>query len=121
MSDFCDRCELSPALCGCPNHPTVELFLGVLDEVRDLHLKKSRDYGSDGDPYANVRATEGWGVPAWAGAMLRANDKIVRLQSYVRNGQLANEGVEDSLIDIAVYASIALALWREQTQDGGVA
>lgn len=94
-------------------HPTVTKFLAVLDEARDLHLRKSRDYGSDGDPYANVRGSEAWGLPAWAGAMLRAGDKVVRLQSYVSTGALANEGVEDSLIDIVVYAAIALALFRE--------
>ena len=46
--------------------------------------------------------------------MVRATDKVRRLQTYAVNGRLANEGVEDSLMDLAVYAIIALVLWREQ-------
>jgi hypothetical protein len=38
-----------------------------------------------------------------------------RLQAYAINGTLANEGVEDALMDLLVYAGIGLALWREQT------
>jgi hypothetical protein len=42
--------------------------------------------------------------------MVRMTDKVNRLQSLVKNGSLANEAAEDSLLDIAVYAVIALVL-----------
>jgi hypothetical protein len=35
------------------------------------------------------------------------------LQSAAKGSKLVNEGVEDSLIDLASYAIIALALYRE--------
>ncbi len=88
-------------------------FMAILDEIRAMHIKKGADYGTDQDTFANVRASEEFGVPAWKGAVLRANDKMARLKTYCIKGTLANEGVEDSLLDLANYAVIALRLFRE--------
>ena len=92
-------------------------FAGVLDEMRALHDKKQQDYGTDADPFANVRASEGFGIPGWLGSVIRANDKMQRLKAFAQTGTLANEGVEDSLIDLANYAVIALCLYREGAAD----
>lgn len=92
-------------------------FAGVLDEMRALHDKKQKDYGTDADPFANVRASEQFGIPAWLGSVIRANDKMQRLKAFAQTGTLANEGVEDSLIDLANYAVIALCLYREGAGD----
>ena len=96
-------------------------FLEILDEVRELHNKKQADYGRTGDPFANVRASADFGVPAWVGCMIRANDKMRRIQSFAVKGSLENESLEDSLLDLAVYSIIALVLRREQVQQGEVA
>jgi hypothetical protein len=45
--------------------------------------------------------------------MVRATDKVRRLQKFAREGKLANEAVEDSFRDLAVYAVIALVLYEE--------
>jgi hypothetical protein len=45
--------------------------------------------------------------------MVRANDKIKRLQKYAREGNLSNESARDSFMDLAVYALIALVLHEE--------
>ena len=98
-------------------------FDDILEEVRALHHKKSTDYGRVVDPYANVRASEDFGIPGWVGAVVRQNDKMRRLQKFAQDGYLANESVEDSLIDNIVYGVIALALFREEnnaTQKGQV-
>lgn len=79
-----------------------------------LHDLKQQDYGTDEDPFANVRATGEWGVPAWVGAMIRANDKLQRMKSMVRNGAVANEAIEDSFRDLAVYSIIGLILFEEE-------
>lgn len=89
-------------------------FDAVLDELREMHNRKNQDYGRDTDPYANVRASEDFGIPGWVGGMARANDKMRRLQQAARKGTLRNESVEDSLIDLAVYCVISLILFREQ-------
>ena len=93
-------------------------FHALLETIADLHDKKQEDYGTDGDPFANVRGSEDWGVSPYVGALVRLGDKVHRLKSFVRTGHLANEGVEDSLMDISVYALIALILYREAVDDG---
>ncbi len=84
-----------------------------LASLGDLHDKKQIDYGTDNDPFANVRGSQDWGIPPWVGAMVRANDKVKRLQNFARKGSLANESAEDSFDDLAVYAIIGKVLYRE--------
>lgn len=88
-------------------------FHAELARLGELHDRKQHDYGRETDPFANVRGSEEWNVPSWVGAMIRANDKIRRLQAFARRGTLANEGVEDSFDDLAVYAVIAKILFKE--------
>lgn len=99
-----------------PPHPILSepaSFAGVLAELQALHDRKNRDYGRDADPYANCRASEDFGIAGWVGTLIRANDKMRRLQRAAAGATLANEGVEDSLLDLAVYSVIALILYRE--------
>lgn len=92
-------------------------FRIVLDEMWKLHQKKSQDYGSQEDPYRNIRSGTNWGTDPWISAQIRLGDKTQRLQNYAQTGELSNEGAEDSLIDLAVYAVISLVLWREQYKE----
>lgn len=93
-------------------------FHALLKQMGDLHDRKQADYGATADPFANVRASQEWGIPPWVGALVRLNDKVTRLKTFARRGSLANESAEDSMLDIAVYALIALILYRE-TETGG--
>lgn len=88
-------------------------FDQIINEVQAMHRHKRQDYGRTNDPYSNVRASEAWNIPGWVGALVRQQDKTRRLQKYAAEGNLANESVEDSLLDSIVYGIIALALWRE--------
>jgi hypothetical protein len=95
-------------------HPNSARFHELLGEIGALHDRKQQDYGRGDDPFANVRASTEWGVPAWVGAMVRLNDKVRRLQNLATKGRLANESAIDSLQDIAVYALIALVLYEQE-------
>lgn len=95
-------------------HPACKPFVNILLESLALHTSKSKDYGTGVDPYANVRASEDFGCPAWIGSLIRAHDKIVRLKSFTRKGVLEHESAEDSLMDLCVYFPIILMLYREQ-------
>src|SRR6185437_6718536 len=88
-------------------------FLAALEEIRLMHVRKGADYGQGTDTFANVRASEDFGIPGWLGAVMRGNDKMARLKSFAVKGKLENEPVEDSLLDLANYAIIAMVLWRE--------
>jgi hypothetical protein len=91
----------------------VSEFDKVLTEMKAMHDRKQADYGREGDAFANVRASEDFGIPGWVGCMTRANDKMRRLQAAARGQNLKNESIEDSLMDLAVYSVIALVLYRE--------
>lgn len=94
-------------------------FHALLKEMGELHDRKQLDYGADHDAFANVRAAEEFGIAGWVGALSRLNDKVIRLKQFARRGSLANESAEDSMLDIAVYALIALILYREQSEGRG--
>jgi hypothetical protein len=93
-------------------------FLDVLDELKQLHLRKTMDYGVDEDALSNIRSSaDVVNMPAWAGCILRISDKMHRLKAFFRRGRCEFDGVEDTLKDIACYAAIALVLHREQQED----
>ncbi len=124
----CIHCgELGPHLSTCPilsirygpsrtatkRHPSSQRFHDILKGLGALHDKKQKDYGTDADPFNNVRAgAKGWGISAWVAAMLRATDKIHRLQKFADKGELANESVIDAFDDLAVYAVIARVMYE---------
>jgi len=85
-------------------------FNALLREIKTLHDSKGADYEDGGGEYANLTAAEDWGVPAWKYAMLRVNEKMNRLKAYAKGSTLQNEGVRDSMIDIAVLSLIAIVL-----------
>lgn len=92
-------------------------FLAVLDEIRELHLKKTLDYGQDDDALSNIRSSaEVVNVPAWSGCMIRISDKMHRIKSFFRRGRVEFDGIEDTLLDIAAYAAIGLVLYRESVR-----
>lgn len=88
-------------------------FEDIYNELTRLQEAKGQDYGSETDPLANIRASEMFGLPAWLGSIVRANDKVNRIATFARRGTLVHESVEDSLRDLAVYAIHALRLYRE--------
>lgn len=89
-------------------------FLDLLEEVRQLHLSKSADYGSESDPLANIRqGAEFVGIEAWRGCMVRVADKVQRLRTFCRTGRLVHEGVRDTLLDLAAYSLLAIVLFDE--------
>ncbi len=97
----------TPADAGRPE------FYKLLDELRELYRTKNGDY-SDGDhPLSNYRGSADLGVPPWIAAMVRAKDKMSRIETFTRRGSLSHESVEDSMKDLAVHALIALLLYRE--------
>ena len=89
-------------------------FLELLEELRQLHLSKSQDYGSESDPLANIRqGAEFVGIEAWRGCLVRVADKVQRLKTYCRTGRLVHEGVRDTLLDLSAYSLLAIVLFDE--------
>ena len=85
-----------------------------LRKLGALHDSKQADYAKPEDPFANVRASEDFGIDGWVGCMVRANDKMRRIQTFAKTKGLKHESVRDSLQDLAVYSVIALCLYDEE-------
>lgn len=100
-------------MCTFAEHGGDPRFLQKLEEIAELHSRKQYDYGKDEDPFANLRASQEFGVPPWVGAVIRLNEKVTRIKSFVAKGELKNESLPDSLIDLSIYALIALILFEE--------
>lgn len=94
-----------------------EAFHRILIELGELHDKKSADYGTDSDPFSNIRFSHWWGVPPIIGVLVRIGDKLARLQTWTKTRKLSNEGVADTFRDIAVYCIIALVLLAEDGEE----
>ena len=83
-------------------------FVGVVDEICELHLRKTQDYGSAEDAFANIRfGAEVVGIEPWQACLIRICDKVQRLKAFCHNGRVEFDGIEDTLKDLASYAVIA--------------
>ncbi len=92
-------------------------YLKLLDEMKELHLKKNAGYSGDSvDRWANFRMSEGFNVSAFLGCLIRMSDKFIRVQNLVKNpkNEMLGEAIEDTLLDLASYALIAICLRREK-------
>lgn len=94
-----------------------EAFTERYDIVRqrmwDLHVEKSRGYGSEADPYENCRASLSLGINPLRGVLVRMRDKVIRIATWNDGRELPFESVEDNFSDIAVYAIIACVMAEE--------
>ena len=101
-------------------HPTSQAFFDLCDALKEMHRRKSSDYGcpTGTDPLANIRnGAKFVGIPAWKAAMVRLSDKVTRLATFNVTGRLENESVEDNLFDLASYSLLALQLFRESQSE----
>ena len=95
-------------------HPTSQRFFDLCDALKEMHRRKSGDYGSAVDPLANIRnGAEFVGIEPWRAAMVRLSDKVTRLQTYCRTGSLTFENFEDTCFDLASYALLTMLMHRE--------
>lgn len=94
-----------------PNDP----FEAALLSLVGLNRAKRADYALSDDPFSNFRATSafaGFEEP-WLSALFNCSQKLARITSLRSKGKLedpTNETVSDTLLDLAVYSVIALAI-----------
>lgn len=99
-------------------------YMDVLDELRDLTLKKRAGYSPGDDPFANFRMTEMFKVPCKCGCrvatpippifgiMIREMDKISRIASLLANpdNDRVGESLRDTMMDSGNYPLIGVAM-----------
>jgi len=93
-------------------------FHKIVKEMSEIHSKKSHDYGSNKDPFANLRDSSSINIPPYVGCFIRMMDKVARIKSFIVKGSLQNESFEDALLDLACYSVICNILYKEEKKDG---
>lgn len=92
-----------------------KLFSVIVDEMKVLHSRKNHDYA--GENYlSDLTASNRMGVEAWVNVSLRLQQKMSRLENFVKRRKLEvkDEGIEDTLKDLAVYSVLALILYKNK-------
>ena len=80
----------------------IEIHKNICDSLNDLYKAKNEDYGdSFGKSYKEYGLTM---------SCIRLEDKLNRLKSLNKNGnaQVKDESIQDTLMDLANYAIMAL-------------
>ena len=87
----------------------------LCDSAFDLMVRKNDDYGGATDPFANFRMSSLLGLKPEQGVLLRMQDKMARLVSFLHKGELKvkEEGWGDACIDVVNYAIILAGLLTE--------
>lgn len=85
-----------------------ELYKGMLITLK----AKNHDYTGNDSAFANFEQSKDYGVDPLIGLCLRIGDKMKRVQTYCKRGELqaSNEGIEDAFEDLIGYSTIALAM-----------
>lgn len=91
-------------------------FYEYLKRMASVHSAKNRDYSGDTDPLRNLRQCADAGIDPWVGVVVRITDKVDRLKSFAKARAFAvkDEGIADTLVDLANYALLCLILFEEQ-------
>lgn len=96
-------------------HP---LFFDVLEQMKEIHAAKNSDYNyNQKGPLDNFKESEKFGVDPFIGVLIRLSDKYARVKSLCikenMTGEVRDESIEDTLIDLANYAILAIVVRRE--------
>lgn len=92
-------------------------FEAACIEMVKMNRAKRRDYALDGDPFSNFHMSSAMlgldGFGPVESVQFNLMQKMARLHSLRKNGRMgdtANEAVDDTYLDIAVYSTILLAM-----------
>ena len=90
--------------------------------AHEIMRQKNSDYtgGSEAtDALENFKASRSLGLHPATGLLLRVQDKLMRIRSFVADGKLrvVNESLEDACYDIVNYAILCKALLREEAEN----
>lgn len=90
----------------------------LCSNCKQIMVLKNHDYTADTDVFANFKNSEMFGVDNGIGLLLRVNDKMMRLRTYLEKGELAveGEGFEDAAMDIINYMVLLVGMKREESR-----
>lgn len=88
-------------------------FQKITEKMHQIYLKKNKDYGSSFD-----RQYDKYGMTS---VLIRLSDKLNRLEQITKSGtvEVKDESVDDTLLDLANYAILALIKRQKGKADSG--
>jgi len=95
----------------------------LTDRAFEIMESKNHDYrgGSDSDPYANFRGSTLLSIHPAIGILLRMQDKMMRVKTYVEKKQLKvqtkGDTLDDAVLDIINYSVLLLGMLTEDQND----
>lgn len=96
----------------------LQTFEELTTKMLEITKAKNSDYcGDDSSPFKNFTMVETIGFASTEqGFMTRMTDKIMRVSTFVRHGilKVADEKVEDSLLDLANYCLLMICYLRSK-------
>lgn len=95
---------------NCDNN--IQIHKELCDYIHNLYISKNNDYGNSVSDTFNK-----FGIDAY---LVRMYDKINRVYSLTRNNaerKVEDEKIEDTLLDLANYAMIAVVELRNKKEE----
>ena len=94
-----------------------DFHVKMCSEAFELMKRKNADYGGAADPFANFRMSALLGLNPEDGVLLRMQDKMARIVSFLRKGDLAvkEESWRDACVDLVNYSVILAGLLTERS------
>ncbi|MBQ0073158.1 MAG: DUF1599 domain-containing protein [Prevotella sp.] len=91
-----------------------EIFADILGKMFETYKKKNHDYSVNGKS-SFEKGFENFGLTSLA---IRLGDKVDRLTAFAKTGdlQVTDEGIEETILDTAVYAVLGLVEIEYQKQ-----
>ena len=94
-------------------------FYALTREMEETHHRKSHDYASNNDPYANYKfagmMSKLFNNPDDAGFIGRIGEKLYRLANLDNNEKVVlNESIDDTEKDIVTIAALWVVMRRER-------
>ncbi len=94
----------------------MDLHTFLCARARDIIEKKNADYGATDDPFHNFRMAALLKLPPESGILLRMQDKMARIVSFLEKGNLrvTEESWEDSCVDLINYTVLLCGMLHEK-------
>ena len=98
----------------------VDLHEVMTSRCLETMIKKNNDYANPehaNNPFANFDASRVFGIHPAMGILLRVQDKLKRIESFVRNGDLSvsEESWMDSCEDVINYMVLIAAILKRES------
>jgi hypothetical protein len=94
-------------------------FQKVTSDMLALTKKKNADYAGESNPFANFQLIEKLGAASTEqGFVVRMSDKLQRISNLIsRPNQVADEKIEDTLLDLSIYSILFLIFLKDKAVD----